>query len=150
MDQEQLLNDINQAYDEQALQGLCFRLGIAYESLEGNDKPGRARSMVRHLRQRGRLAELVRAVVQDNPPLADRYQVYLNRESDEAPLIWLDELRDEQVAPADTGLTWRWPTRDQSAHNPVSDHVPAPTPMTTTQGLQTIKTRLIRMLLENH
>jgi hypothetical protein len=137
MDQEQLLNDINQAYDEQALQALCFRLGIDYESLEGNDNPGRARGLVRHLRQRGRLAELVRAVVQDNPVLADRYQVYLNRETDEASLIWLDELRDEQDAPADTGLTWRWPTPNQPAHNPVPDHGAAPTPVTTTQGLQT-------------
>lgn len=136
MDQEQLVHDINQAYDERALQGLCFRLGIAYESLEGDDKPGRARGLVRHLRQRGRLADLVRSVVEDNPALTDRYQIYLNRETDEASLVWLDELENQQDSLVDTGLTLGWPSQNRSTHHPIPEHVRVPTPMTTTQGLQ--------------
>jgi hypothetical protein len=121
MDQEQLLKDINQAYDEQALQALCFRLGIDYELLEGDDLPGKAHGLLRIMRQRGRLADLVRLVVQDNPPLSEQYEDYLNREMDEAGLVWLDELGGTQDASNDTGLTMRWPADTGQSREAVKD-----------------------------
>lgn len=129
MDQEQLLRDIEQAYDEAALQALSLQLGVDYQELENDSQPGKARGLVRTMRLRGRLADLVRLLVEQHPHLAGRYQPYLARDTDESPLAWIDELG------ADTGLTWQWTTEGRELRQLAREHVYLPPPVPSTQDL---------------
>lgn len=129
MDQQQLLRDIEEAYDEQGLLALCARLNIEPETLESEEQVGLARGLLRVMRQRGRLAELVRLLVEQHPQLAHRYQLYLNRDKDEAPLTWIDELSD------DTSLTWQWSTEGRELRQLAREQVYLPPPVPSTQDL---------------
>lgn len=129
MDQQQLLRDIEQSYDEQGLLVLCARLGVEPETLESDGQPGMARGLVRMMRQRGRLAELIRLLIEQHPHLAHRYQLYLNRDKDEAPLTWIDELND------DTSLTWQWSTEGRELRQLAREQVYLPPSVPATQDL---------------
>lgn len=61
----QLLEQLNAQYNLEAVQQLCFKLGVDYENLEGETKSAKTRALVQLLGRLGRLDEL--AAVLERP-----------------------------------------------------------------------------------
>ena len=65
------LNDLHQlllrTFNAEELTTLCFRLGLAYDDLEGQGRSGKARELVLLLDRTGRLAELHEAITAMRP-----------------------------------------------------------------------------------
>jgi len=55
----QLLQVLDERFSEGELQTLCFYLDIDYDSLSGEGKSGKARELVKYLRRRNRIDDLV-------------------------------------------------------------------------------------------
>lgn len=61
---------IDEHFNDGELRGLCFELGIDYESLPGEEKRSKARELVAACERAGRIPELVQAGRQQRPRLA--------------------------------------------------------------------------------
>jgi len=52
---------LTERFDEEGLRTLCFDLDVDYDDLPAHGKAGKARELVKHFEQRGRMPELVEA-----------------------------------------------------------------------------------------
>ncbi len=72
MNQTNNLTELHQRlldqFSEDDLRTLCFRLGIQYEDLSGDNRQAKARELVLYAQRRGRIADLERAIDQLRPP----------------------------------------------------------------------------------
>lgn len=55
----QLSDQINDYFNAEELEDLCFRLGIQYDNLPGSTNSAKARELTEYCRRHGRLSELV-------------------------------------------------------------------------------------------
>lgn len=58
---------IDETYDTEELQNLCFDLGLDYGNLRGERKASKARDLVSHMDKLGRLAELQQTLAAQRP-----------------------------------------------------------------------------------
>lgn len=66
-----LVRALEQGYNLDELQRLCFTLNVGYENLPGHTLSGKAIGLVDYLTRRERLDELAAAVRQERPGLLD-------------------------------------------------------------------------------
>lgn len=65
-----LADGINHHFDLEGVHDLCFRLGIAYEDLDGVGKSGKVRELVKRVERNGRLSTLITLLKQLHPHLS--------------------------------------------------------------------------------
>ncbi|MBE2224612.1 MAG: hypothetical protein IAF02_23940 [Anaerolineae bacterium] len=75
MDKVQLLDDIANSFNTSELAELCMSLKVDYEDLGSGGKRSQARELIGYMERRGRLPELIQALVDKRPQLAATYQV---------------------------------------------------------------------------
>lgn len=62
---------LNERFSDEELHTLCFDLHVDYDNLSGDNKAAKARSLITHLNNRGRLDELLRLIRIERPELQD-------------------------------------------------------------------------------
>ena len=62
-----LLTFLDNFFNQSDLEELCFGLGVDFDNLDGDNKRGKARSLIEYCQHRGRYAELVRLAQQARP-----------------------------------------------------------------------------------
>ena len=96
MNRVQLRDDIVINFNEAELRQLCQRLDVEYETLRGNTHRDRISVLIGKLERDNRLPELVEAMVEKRPYLAQRYADDLSNPQDspseEDRLNWLDNI----------------------------------------------------------
>ena len=73
--QSRLLDIISYHYDQNELIELCFRMGVNYEELPGGTLRTKAISLINYTSRRGRLAELVTAVMRTRHGIIHWYDI---------------------------------------------------------------------------
>lgn len=110
----QLRDDIVIAFNEEELDALCRRLGVAYDDLSGNTQRDRASVLIGKMERERRLPELVAQVVQERPFLHEKYTAYLQVErpdvAEDDQLGWLDRMAGGEGAPIEEPPTMKWDT----------------------------------------
>ncbi len=69
MNLQNLAHQIESSFTIAEIQNICFDLGIEYENIEGNTKSNKARSLVKHCKRTGQLAQLVEQCKQLRPSI---------------------------------------------------------------------------------
>jgi hypothetical protein len=97
----QLRQNLINCFDEDELRTLCFDLDTDYDTLPGQGKAGKARSLVAFLDRRGRLSDLAQVCSRQRPhvswadspgPVANPENEFVNRQS-ELNLLNVERLR---------------------------------------------------------
>jgi hypothetical protein len=94
MDLLALLNQIDSAYAEPELQGLCAQLGVDYRVLPGYAKRDKARELIATMSRRGQLASLAAVVASERPALAPTLMPLVR--TLDGDLDWLDRAGDDR------------------------------------------------------
>ncbi len=66
---QQLFEQVDDAFNEEELKNLCFRLNVEYDSLPATGKTNKARELVAALERNGRIPELTRLIRELRPHL---------------------------------------------------------------------------------
>lgn len=117
MNRVQLRDDIVVNFNDDELQQLCDRLGVAYDSLRGRTLRDRASVLIGKLERNHRLQALIAAIVAERPHLAQRY-TQQDADSPATPteedrLTWLDNVGMPNEEPP----TMRWDTTARHRKN---------------------------------
>lgn len=62
-----LVQNIQNAFNMDELETICFNLNIDFDSIEGSTKAAKARELVSHLNRRGSLLELINELIRQRP-----------------------------------------------------------------------------------
>ena len=71
---QKLLAVLVDSFNLAELQSLCFKLGVDYDMLAGNEKESKARELIAWFERRGGVSALIEGIRQERPHLSDEFQ----------------------------------------------------------------------------
>lgn len=134
MNPEQLLDDLLRTSNISVLQGICIRLQVDYEALTGLTLNTKARALVEHLQENGRLSDLAHELITLQPQLAGKYDLATRRRN------WIDDVAAGENPLEDTMITMQW--QDTTSSDSEDPWIHERTTVVRRQGSEDVTTNL--------